>query len=465
MDNDVIKKPSFHQGFKPLIQTSLFSSADHFSWKDFKYDTLPCASASFDVGGDNQEERNLLEFDEVKLVEHNILPIEGRSVKGNYDLKSKSVRYTQFNEDFFDESNILDPKETTFEDLREHALVVQELAEETVNSAFRLWRKMDEHPISPVNFRHPTPKSFANYMNAVKKFGDYDRYRTKLVPVGKLGLVNRRKAWNICTAAWGVDGIWPKYKIKKIPDRTRDLKIPTPETVHAMLTHKYVKDRDFNRMIQYHFFFGFMIGMAPEKEFVIMNLDDVTIDEHGNNLMRITRPKVNSNTRILKLEPTIATSKVHKSVKNYLDYTRPKFAEEGEEAFFINPRSGRRWTSKSLREFLSKHGKIVYEPFFPYLMRHWCGTARMIEWGSKDKAFSMVNYWLGHKELDQTKTYVEFSHLFHDDNGSWLSRALKHGSRGGLHGSDEMLEMFNKSKKRALLNNSSPVEFSGSAGI
>jgi len=365
------------------------------------------------VGGQKEKWQKVIEELCQSPVEQSSPHLDGEDmVRQSYELKQKTVCYPQFDPDFIDDTNILNPATATFADLEQHALIIQELSPETIKSRMRSLRKMEEHPYSPVNFKNPSPRSFANYMNCIKMYGDYDRSRKNLVPVTKIALVNRRKAWYMCLVAWGVDDIWPKYKIRKIPDRTRDIKIPTPETVRAILTHKYVKNRDLNRLIQYHFFFGFLIGFAPEKEFVILNVDDVTIDENGNYLMRVTRPKVNNNSRILKLEKTIAVSPVHKSVANYLKHIRPKFAKTKEKALFINPKTGERWTNDDLRRFLSKYGKMVYKPFFPYLMRHWCGTARMIEWGNQEKAYSKVNYWLGHKEFNQTKTYVEFGQLF-----------------------------------------------------
>jgi hypothetical protein len=174
--------------------------------------------------------------------------------------------------------------------------------------------------------------------------------------------------------------------------------------------------------------------MAPEKEFIILNITDLIIDKYGNNTIRITRPKVGNKSRILRLEKTIACSPVHKSVLNYLKFVRPKYADPAEKALFVDPRTGLRWKDEDiLRRFLTKYGKMVYSVFFPYIMRHWCGTARMIEWKKTDTALAKVNYWLGHTKLDQTKKYVDFAYLFHDNDGSWLSRALKRGSRGGLH--------------------------------
>ena len=52
-------------------------------------------------------------------------------------------------------------------------------------------------------------------------------------------------------------------------------------------------------------------------------------------------------------------------------------------------------------------------------------------------AYEKVNFWLGHKKHSQTKTYIDFAQIFNDDNGSWLSHALKQCSIGGLHVSPE----------------------------
>ena len=41
------------------------------------------------------------------------------------------------------------------------------------------------------------------------------------------------------------------------------------------------------------------------------------------------------------------------------------------------------------------------------------------------------------KKHSQIKTYIDFAQIFNDDNGSWLSRALKQRSIGGLHVSPE----------------------------
>lgn len=389
-------------------------------------DSLPTNS----VGG-RYKEWNILK--KLSQILENI-KING-SMEVNYsDLEKLLVYYPQFDPRYRKKYGVLDPKTLTFSDIRTHALEKQDLSISTVNKLMKYLEKMELHPVYCIDFNKPDWEQFFRYMDYVKTNGDFNRYG-KLKPIGVHGLVNRRKAWYMYTVSIGFDDIYPKYKIpkRKIPDKSRDVPLCNPETVYAMLNHKYVKNRDLNRYIQYLFFFGFFIGAAPEKEWIILNLNDIVIDKFGNRYITIKRPKVGNKPRKLKLEKTIALSPVHKSFYNYLKYIRPKFALKTETALFPDPKTKKRWNScDDLRRFLTRYGKRVYKPFYPYLMRHWCGTARMIEWDKQGNAFSRVNYWLGHKDPNMTKRYCDFAQLFNDENGSWLSRSLKHDWNGGL---------------------------------
>jgi len=357
--------------------------------------------------------------------------------------------------------NGLDPRKTTFQEIRDYAIIELEYQETTIEGASRLWKKFETHPIYRIDLQHPSPQQFNEYFSACKKFGVVDR-SGNLVPATKIALVNRKKAWYVLLSVFGLEDIFPKpKKIRNIPDTTRNKAIPTPETVYEMLHYPYVKNRDLNRYIQYLFFFGFFIGLAPEKEWIIKDYTDITIDDLGNRTIECERTKT-TQLRVLKLEETIATSPVHKSIINYLKYTRPKFAKDSELALFPNPKTGYRWNESGLRGYLSRYGKIVYPKFYPYLMRHWCGTARFIEWEKSGSAYEKVNYWLGHKKKNQTKTYVDFAHLFNDNNGSWLSRALKRNSFGGLH---ESRLNAQQTKKEAIVEQNPSRRSNGSAGV
>lgn len=371
-----------------------------------------------------------------------------------YNVSEKHVYYPQYDPIYQKEYGVLNPETLTFKDIEEHAIKHQNKDPKgTVKKLMDYLGKMASHPVFPVDFNNPDWKQYFRYMDHIKEHGDYDRYG-HLKSVGVHGLPNRDEAWLMYLRAIGYQDRFPRYKIPKrlIPDNSMDKPIPQPEDVYEMLNFKYVsrkefdryypmlkaeglRPRDLNRYIQYLFFFGHFIGMAPEKEWVILNVGDIIQSKTGRWRIRITRPKVGNKKRIIPLETTISVSPVHKSIKNYLLKVRPKFAKK-EEALFVDPRTGERWGIDALRRFLTKYGKRVYAPFYPYLMRHWCGTARLIDWDREGiDAFSRVMEWLGHADPKDTKIYCALSKLFDDNNGSWLSRALKQDWLGGLDGS------------------------------
>jgi hypothetical protein len=390
------------------------------------------------------------------------LPLYGEDLVNHYyDLNNFFVNQPIFNPLYKQRYGILDPIDITFEKIENHAEVHQNKDfDGTVKKLMNYLEKMKSHPIYPIDFNKPDWEQYFRYMDHIKKHGDYSKFG-KLRTVGIHGLLNRDEAWLMYLKSIGYDRFYPRYKErinkKHIPDNSLDKPIPMPVIVHEMLRYEYVDKkefdryyktlkkkgilrRDLNRYIQYLFFIGFFIGIAPEKEWVILNLDDI-IDNGEKYSIRVTRPKVGNKKRILPLEKIISKSPVHKSMLNYLSKLRPKFADKNEKALLIDPRTGQRWKIDDLRRVLTRYGKRVYPQFYPYLMRHWCGTARMIEWDKKGGAFDHVNYWMGHSDPKDTKIYCQLARLWEDDNGSWLSRALKRNWFGGLDDSKDNAQL------------------------
>ena len=58
-------------------------------------------------------------------------------------------------------------------------------------------------------------------------------------------------------------------------------------------------------------------------------------------------------------------------------------------------------------------------------MRHWCATARCIEWKKDNTVLYRVKDWMGHKKTDQALKYIQLASLYNSNSGSWLGRALK----------------------------------------
>lgn len=236
------------------------------------------------------------------------------------------------------------------------------------------------------------------------------------------------------TKAWGVDALWPKFPLPPKP-HSQNWKLPSPEMVHKILTHPYTGNKYLDKLIQYHYFIGFFIGLRPEKELVIINVDDVDLDDTENPTIKITEPKKHYFEKILPLEQQIAYSKVHKSFRNYIDTIRPKFAERSEKALLVDPEGhkwirgkiidGKRWNEDRLRhQLLNKYARQVWKPYYPYIMRHWCATARCVEWLDDPRCLIRVKNWMGHKKINQTEKYIELADTYNNQN-SWLSRALK----------------------------------------
>jgi len=96
-------------------------------------------------------------------------------------------------------------------------------------------------------------------------------------------------------------------------------------------------------------------------------------------------------------------------------------------------------------------------------MRHWCATARMIEW---DYNINRVSNWLGHSNINTTTKYVHIAQEYYEqDQGSWLKRALKSPRKNVGEDSMNSTLKVNRTQKSALLNKISPVERSGLVGI
>ncbi len=397
------------------------------------------------VGGNNQEWQNVLENIGQNHVEHLDPQLDGEDmVKQAYEIK-KRVYYPPYT---------LDPEKTTFEDIRNHAITRQNFAESTASKYLNTAKIMETHPVFPVNFKNPHWTNFFQHMDHIKQFEGATPNM----------LNNRRKAWSMFCRAWGTDKEWPTYKLPHIPDRSKDIVLPTPETVKELLQHRYTSDKYLNRLIQYHFFTGFMVGMRPEREMVILNVDDIYLEEKDNYTIRIVEPKKQGDARILRLEKTIAVSKTRKSFKNYVDTIRPRFANRNENALLINPKTGKRWTEDQLRlSFFYPYAKQVWPRFWPYVMRHWCATARCIEWKKDSTVLYRVKYWMGHVRLDQTLKYLDLAKLYDQGKGSWISRALKqHKHVGGMY---DLLGKERINEKMMRFVQISPRENNGPTGI
>lgn len=338
--------------------------------------------------------------------------------------KHKKRGYPAFNPDQCKGFDIIDPRTTGPAELKDHLKTIQELNDSTINKTLETLNFHARHPIIPLDLKNPSFENFHDHIKCCRTLGVPDRWTGELHPITKIAEENLRKAWNRALTAWGVLEAWPRYRVKKVPQRVKALIVYTPEQAYQLHHHKYVNNRQKNRLIQYLFFFGNITGLAPEKEWVILNLDDLRFQPDGTALLVCRRPKVNNSIRTLRVEKTPSTSPVHKNLLDLIQ-NRDRFAERTETALLVNPTTGRRWTETCLRTYLTKYGKMVVPDFYPYLMRHFDLTARMIEWGKDESSLSRVALWAGHgSNIKMTQAYLDLARMFDDAHGSWLCRAL-----------------------------------------
>ena len=145
-----------------------------------------------------------------------------------------------------------------------------------------------------------------------------------------------------------------------------------------------------------------------------------------------------------------------------MNHWRSKVADENEKALFLTT-EGKPFTPRYMGKKLREQGKKVWKDFHPYVMRHWCATARMIEWKYN---INRVSDWLGHSNINTTRKYVHIAQEYYEqDQGSWLKRALKSSQKNV--GEDSMIstQKINRTPKSALLKRFSPVGESGLVGI
>jgi len=343
-----------------------------------------------------------------------------------------------------DYDNVFDPRNATLDSIRQAMIDHDNLnlcedEDSTLDTTIDYLEKMANHPYFPVNLQDPSPQQFNRYLAACKKYGDTHKVRKTLHEIGEHGRNHRIKAWHRYLVILGVDKIWPVPEIQDTRTRKKHVRIFLPEEVNQwfingdhvlkrdMRSYKKlpVRKRDVRRYIQYLFWFGFITGLAPEKEWVVLNVDDLYFDIKGCAHINVVRPKVGYKKRTLHFNYTESSSHNHMSFKNLLK-VRAKFAIPGETALLPNPFTGKRWKESGLYGQLAKYGKRIDSNFEPYWMRYWSGTQRLIDLGETDKALAKVAVWMGHtlKNKDQTVRYTEYALSVNDKEGVWFNRAF-----------------------------------------
>jgi len=302
----------------------------------------------------------------------------------------------------------------SFIDVAIHAILRQRLQPQTVEKHMRYARYMESHPCS-VDFRNPTLENFIRHMD----------YREQIEHAGPHALVHEWKTMRIFLKAYGIPQ-W-NYKPPSAPKSHKRI-LPFPEIVYKFFHHEYSKDEYTTALYQYLFFHSFLIGWRVPSEICELKTSDIIINENGTGCIIITETKKHRSQRTLFMDKQLLISKTHKSIKNWLEYWRPKVANKHSgDAFYLQP-DGRPLTVRHLGHRLSKYGKQIWEPFQPYDMRHWCAVSRLIEQKELTNNFDVipVKNWLGHEKIQTTMNYIQYAEQYYQQAPyNWVRRVLK----------------------------------------
>jgi len=241
----------------------------------------------------------------------------------------------------------LNPQISSFIDVAIHAKLRQRLSNSTIEKHLRYARFMETHTC-PVDLRNPDFNNFIRHMD----------WREQIEKASANALTHEWKAIQMFLNAYGIKkSNWP-YKPPSAP-RSRIRILPYPETVRKFFTYKYSKNKYERALYQYMFFFGFMVGVRSPSELCEMKINDVYFEGKNRGHIIITETKKHGSQRIVIPEKAILTSKVHKSLYNWLKSWRPKVAnEQSGDALFLQP-NGTPFTVRHLGQKLSKMGKKI----------------------------------------------------------------------------------------------------------
>jgi len=273
---------------------------------------------------------------------------------------------------------------------------------------------MTEHPVFPINF----------FVLSYEQFISYMRYRERQENASFFALENDLRAIHMFLRAYGKKPDDWFYKLPVKPNH-RERDIPSPDTVHKMITHQYLKNDYTNILYQTLFAHSFWIGWRVPSEICELSVDDVDFD---NGSITITETKKHHSRRIVYPEHAVISGKTRKSLKNYYDKWRPKVeCNKSGNAFYLTP-NGLPFTPRHLGHQLSETGKQVYPKYQPYVSRHWCAVAMLIRTKLETDHFDVyiVKNHLGHDKITTTETYIgQAQALFKKYPFDWIKRTLK----------------------------------------
>ena len=361
------------------------------------------------TGGNNQEwkiENN------IEAILSESLPLRGLTMEEYLNVILKKINRTDF-------PIILDPSNSTFEEVAIHAILRQRLKKSTVVKRITYARFMELHNV-PVNFRKPTYENFIRHMD----------YREQIERAGYGALGREWDTMKMFLRAYGISiKEWP-YKPPPRPVYIAKT-VPFPDQVNKFLHLTFSNDDYENALIQYLLTHNFVVGWRIPSEPAVIKTTDVKIDDQNRGYIRITEPKKNDSTRYITPKE-IMTSRRRKSFKNWVDVWRPKVENQYSKDYLYLKSNGKPFSKESLRMLLNRNAAPLIKTIFPeyhnYIARDFVAISRLIRTKLHSKKFDEfeVKEWLGHTKIQTTMGYIkDAKHYFHLAPYDWINRVLK----------------------------------------
>lgn len=303
----------------------------------------------------------------------------------------------------------------TIQEYADHLATWDRLKDRVVAERLRHLRRLEHHPIIPVN-------THGTRWDLVDSFRRFVRHREHVEHATATAIVNDYKAIRALARFRGIPAtVFPKPPV--VVETARP-ELPSPEQVRQLMSTDYAanaRNSYENHLVKYLLAFDFGFGPRFPSEAYALRIQDFNPQNHT---IVIREPKKSMRTRRLYIEPEwLCCAKTRLSLANYATKWRPKVDVGGTDAFFLTKTGEPFHNELAISRYLEKRVKRRYPWYHGYLGRTWNATARLIDWGHDH---GRVANWLGHGNVEKLRKHYEIDARLNEKvhGGNWLLRAF-----------------------------------------